>query len=406
LDGIPQNEEERFSESTDLMTRSPLFSIFLIVLVDVLGLTIILPLLPFYAESFGATPAVVGMLVSTYAICQLIAGPPLGHLSDRVGRRPVLLVSQIGTCVGFLILASASSLWMVFLARVIDGLTAGNLTVAQAYISDVTEPENRAKSFAMIGIAFGLGFLVGPAVSGYLAQFSNVYPILAAAGLSFTSIMCTYFLLAPVTPHAAPETEGGRGSRRAAYIESFKDGQLAPMLWQFFAFTLAFSTLYSGFALFAERRFTHNGMPFGPKEVGYVFAFSGLIGALIQGGGIGSLVKTFGESRLVQMGFATMALGFALLSEASQLLYLLIAITFLTFGSAILRPSLTSLITTRAARHRQGMVIGLMQSLMSVAQIVAPVVAGFLIQKQYLTIWALVGSAFCVVGWSLIAAMR
>src|SRR5262252_2457751 len=135
------------------MKRSPLFSIFLIVLVDVLGLTIILPLLPFYAESLGATAAVVGLLVSTYAVCQLIAGPPLGHLSDRIGRRPVLLVSQIGTCVGFLILGFAQTLWLVFLARIIDGLTAGNLTVSQAYIADVTEPENRAKSFGIIGRA-------------------------------------------------------------------------------------------------------------------------------------------------------------------------------------------------------------------------------------------------------------
>src|SRR5213080_4434175 len=127
------------------MKKSPLLSIFLIVLVDILGLTIILPLLPFYAESLGATPAVVGLLVSAYAICQLIAGPPLGHLSDRVGRRKVLLVSQMGTCVGFLILAYAQSLWTVFLARIIDGLTAGNLTVAQAYIADVTDSENRTK---------------------------------------------------------------------------------------------------------------------------------------------------------------------------------------------------------------------------------------------------------------------
>src|SRR5262245_22459201 len=199
---------------------SPLFPIFLIVLVDVLGLTIILPLLPFYAESLGATPAVVGLIVSTYAACQLIAGPPLGHLSDRVGRRPVLLVSQMGTCVGFLILASAHVLWMVFLARIIDGLTAGNLTVAQAYISDVTEPENRAKSFGIIGIAFGLGFLVGPALSGYLAQFSHTYPILAAAALSFTSILCTYFLLPSVAPHATPETGESRSSRWTAYVES------------------------------------------------------------------------------------------------------------------------------------------------------------------------------------------
>src|SRR5215813_3692145 len=153
------------------MKRSPLLSIFLIVLVDVLGLTIILPLLPFYAESMGATPRIVGLIVSVYALCQLIAGPPLGHLSDRIGRRPVLLVSQMGTFIGFLILAYAQSLWLVFLARIIDGLTAGNLTVAQAYIADVSDPENRTRSFGFIGIAFGLGFLVGPGISGFLAHF-------------------------------------------------------------------------------------------------------------------------------------------------------------------------------------------------------------------------------------------
>src|SRR5438034_7671866 len=185
------------------MKSSPLLSIFLIVLVDVLGLTIILPLLPFYAESLGATPSTVGLLVSAYAICQLLAGPPLGQLSDRVGRRPVLLVSQIGTFIGFLMLAFAHSLWLVFLARIIDGLTAGNLTVAQAYISDVTEPQNRAKAFGLIGVAFSLGFLVGPGVSGYLAQYGNHYPILAAAGLSFTSIMATTFLLPGVPPPGA-----------------------------------------------------------------------------------------------------------------------------------------------------------------------------------------------------------
>src|SRR6266704_2887830 len=226
------------------MKKSPLLSIFLIVLVDVLGLTIILPLLPFYAESLGATPAVVGMLVSAYAACQLIAGPPLGHLSDRVGRRPVLLVSQMGTFAGFLMLASAQSLWMVFLARIIDGLTAGNLTVAQAYIADVTDVENRTKSFGFIGIAFGMGFLLGPGISGFLAQFGNTYPIFAAAGLSFTSIICTYFLLPSVVPHPHPELEGGT-SRWKSLIDSFKDAQLGPLLWQFFAFTFAFSTFFS-----------------------------------------------------------------------------------------------------------------------------------------------------------------
>src|SRR5438132_889859 len=227
------------------MKKSPLLSIFLIVLVDVLGLTIILPLLPFYAESLGATPRIVGLLVSAYAICQLMAGPPLGHLSDRIGRRPVLLVSQMGTCIGFLILAYAHTLWLVFLARIIDGLTAGNLTVAQAYIADVTDAENRTKSFGMIGIAFGLGFLVGPGISGFLAQFGNTYPIFAAAGLSFTSILCTYFLLPSVQPHPDAD-EHNSPSRWKSYVESFKDAQLGPMLLQFFAFTFAFSTFFSG----------------------------------------------------------------------------------------------------------------------------------------------------------------
>jgi MFS family permease len=146
--------------------RQPLLPIFLTVLVDVLALTIILPLLPFYADSLGATPIVVGLLTASFAVCQLISGPILGRLSDRVGRKRVLLVSQMGTCIGFLVLGSAHTLWMLFLGRIIDGLTAGNLSIAQAYISDVTKPEERTKSFALIGIAFGMGFLIGPAISG------------------------------------------------------------------------------------------------------------------------------------------------------------------------------------------------------------------------------------------------
>src|SRR3989475_9630274 len=188
------------------MRRSPLLPIFLIVVVDILGLTIMLPVLPFYAEHFGASPAVVGLLVSTYALCQLVAGPALGSLSDQLGRKPVLIVSQVGTFIGFLILAGANSLWMVFASRIIDGLTAGNLSIAQAYIADVTAPKERARSFAVIGIAFGIGFLVGPGLSGYLsAHYGFQVPILCAAGLSLTSILGTTFLLPSVPPR--PEGE-------------------------------------------------------------------------------------------------------------------------------------------------------------------------------------------------------
>src|SRR6266480_2994437 len=181
---------------------SPLLPIFLIVMVDVLGLTILLPLLPFYAEHFGASPTVVGLLVSTYAICQLVAGPVLGQISDRVGRKPVLLVSQIGTFVGFLVLAFAPNLFVVFLARVIDGVTAGNLSIAQAYIADVTRPKERSRAFAVIGIAFGIGFLIGPGASGYLTtHFGFHVPILCAAALSLLSILGTTFLLPAIPPH-------------------------------------------------------------------------------------------------------------------------------------------------------------------------------------------------------------
>ena len=383
------------------MKKSPLLSIFLIVLVDVMGLTIILPLLPFYAESLGATPLTVGLLVSAYAFCQLIAGPPLGHLSDRIGRRPVLLVSQIGTFGGFLLLAFANSLWLVFVARIIDGLTAGNLTVAQAYISDVTEPQNRAKAFGLIGVAFSLGFLIGPALAGYLAQFGNHYPILAGAGMSLASILCTYFLLPAVAPHARPEQE--KGQRWKVYLDAFKDGSLAPLLWQFFTFTFAFGMFISGFALFAERRFVNNSVAFGAREVGYLFAYLGLVGIVVQGV-IGRLVKTLGEGRLVQIGFLTMACGFAVMSFVYYIPYVLVAITLLTFGNGLLRPSLTSLITKTVARHRQGMTIGLMQSTMSIAQIVAPIVAGTLIEHQFLSAWAWSGGVVCGIGLSLIAA--
>ncbi len=185
------------------LVRSPLLAIFLIVAVDVLGLTIMIPLLPFYAEKLGASPEQVGWLIGIYALCQLFSGPLLGRMSDHTGRKPLLLVSQAGTFVGFLITAFAPSLWILFLARAIDGCTAGNLSLAQAYISDVTEPKDRAKSFGIIGIAFGLGFLIGPAISGLLAKYDYRYPIFAAAALSATSILTTYLLLPAVTPPGA-----------------------------------------------------------------------------------------------------------------------------------------------------------------------------------------------------------
>ncbi len=377
------------------MHKSPLLPIFLIVSVDVLGLTIILPLLPFYAEKFGASPAVVGLLVSTYAFCQLISGPMLGRWSDHMGRRPLLLVSQLGTFIGFLILAYANALWLIFLSRVIDGLTAGNLSLAQAYISDVTKPEDRAKSFALIGIAFGVGFLIGPGISGFLAQFSYQYPIFAAAALSATSILSTYFLL----PCGAPAASDGATPRKFTlfdwgnYVRYFREPGLAPLLWQFFAFTLAFSMFMTGFPLFAERRYVWEGHAFGPKEVGYVYAYLGLLGVILQGGLIGKLVKVFGELTLVRAGFFCGLAGLAALGFTYSFPLLLIVTAVASSGMGAVRPALTSLITQKAARSEQGVVLGLTQSLNSISAIIAPAVGGVLIDHSLLTAWALVAAA-------------
>jgi DHA1 family tetracycline resistance protein-like MFS transporter len=379
------------------LLKSPLVPIFLIVSVDVLGLTIILPLLPFYAEKFGASPSVVGLLVSTYAFCQLIAGPMLGRMSDHMGRRPLLLVSQLGTFIGFLILAYANALWLIFLSRVIDGLTAGNLSLAQAYISDVTKPEDRAKSFALIGIAFGMGFLIGPGISGYLSQFSYQYPIFAAAALSATSILATYFLLPSTTPQAA---DGATPQKFTVldwgnYARYFRQPGLAPLLWQFFAFTLAFSMFMTGFPLFAERRYQWQGHPFGPKEVGYVYAYLGMLGVILQGGLIGRLVRTFGELTLVRAGFFLGMVGLAALGFTYSVPLLLLVAALSSSGTGVIRPALTSLITQKADRSQQGVVLGLTQSLNSIAAIVAPAIGGLLIDHSLLAGWAVTAAGIC-----------
>jgi len=383
--------------------KKVLLPIFLIVAVDILGMTIILPLLPFYAERYGASPKLVGLLITTYALCQLVAGPILGRLSDRYGRRPLLIVSQLGTFAGFLVLGWAKTLAWIFFSRFLDGITAGNLSLAQAYISDVTEPEDRAKSFGVIGIAFGLGFLIGPALSGFLAQYDYAYPAWAAAALSATSVLCTYVLLPQAVPHAG-DGDAGPGGRRlglldwGAYAQYFRREELAPLLLQFLLFCLMFSMFISGFALFAERRFA-----FGPREVGYLYAYSGLLGVFIQGGLLGRLVKRFGERALARAGFVSAALGLTGLAFASPRTLLIPVFTATAFGTGVLRPALTSLVTRAVGRREQGVVLGLTQSLNSTASILAPLLAGWLIDRGALKSWALAAAALSALGFALTA---
>jgi multidrug resistance protein len=373
--------------------------VFLIVAVDVLGLTIMIPLLPFYAERMGASPAQVGWLIGIYAACQLVSGPFLGRWSDSTGRKPLLIVSQLGTCLGFIVTAFAPNLWVLFAARAIDGLTAGNLSLAQAYISDVTKPEERAKAFGLIGIAFGLGFLIGPAVSGVLSRFDYRLPIFAAAALSAASVLTTWLMLPAVTP-------GGGGAappRRLtlfewrAYGAYFREPRLSSKLWQFLLFSLGFSMFVAGMPLFVERRLTWHGQPFGPEQVGYVWALAGLFGVLWQGPALGRLVKVFGELRLNRAGFIGYVGGYTILAFCTSVPWLVAATAVMSMGSLV-RPALTSLITHAAPREEQGVVLGLMQSLNSGALIVGPLIAGYLIEHGLLTTWGLAAAATAAMG--------
>jgi DHA1 family tetracycline resistance protein-like MFS transporter len=377
--------------------RSPLLPIFLIVLVDILGLTIMIPLLPFYAESMGASATVVGLLISSYALCQLVSGPVLGRMSDHIGRKPLLIVSQIGTLIGLLILAFAHVLWLVFLSRIIDGLTAGNLSLAQAYIADVTTPEERTKSFGVIGIAFGIGFMIGPGISGLLSQYGLAYPIFAAAFLSASSVICTATLLPRVTPH--PDDVGARLSPFdwKGYVEYFARPKLGALLWQFFFFAFSFALFVSGFALFAQRRYMWQGHEFGAHEVGYVFLYVGFLGVILQGGLLGRLVKWLGERTLVWTGFGIATVGYGLLAWTHTVGQLIFAST-VNSGSGVLRPAVTSLITQQAGRREQGVVLGLTQSITSISQIVAPVIAGVLIDRGQLNAWALATAGVALLG--------
>ena len=383
-----------------------LLPIFFIVLVDIFGFTLVFPLLAIYAEHFHASPLEATLLVSVYAVCQLFSGPFLGRVSDKIGRKPMLLVSQIGTFIGFIVMARANALWMLYVARVIDGATAGNLSLAQAYISDNTLPENRAKSFGIIGIAFGIGFFIGPMVTGYLTDYGLNAPIYAAAGLSFSSILLTALILPGGAPHPSSVETGdaGPGGKRVsvfafgAYAEFFQRPVLKGLFLQFACFAFAFSTFTSGFALFAERTFTFHGHPFGPKEIGYVFGYAGFLGIILQGGLIGRLVKRFGEAKLVLAGFASLVVGYVLLGLVGTLGLLVVVATISSFGNGILRPALTSLITQSAGKREQGVVLGLNQSITSVAQISAPILGGLLIERGLLGPWAFVAAFAALLG--------
>lgn len=365
------------------MKRSPLVVIFTTVFIDLVGFGIVIPVLPFYAEGsrFNASPRTVGLLFASYSVMQLIFSPILGRLSDKHGRRPVLLISIIGTGIGFLILGFASALWMLFVGRILDGITGGNISTAQAYIADITTKENRAKGMGLIGAAFGLGFVFGPAIGGILSRWGVGVPFLFAAGLCFANALLLYFTLPETVTRDHParaSAAGGRGLSQL--IQSLRNRRLAFVLGIYFLFIVAFSIMTTSFSLYTMFRFGYDA-----QHTGYLFAYVGIIAVIIQGGLIGRLVKRFGEVALVIVGaflfagslFAVPFVG----PQAGGLLALLIGGGLFSVGNSLSAPSLTSLASKSVGAAEQGGVLGVTQSVASLARAVGPALAAMLIHS-------------------------
>lgn len=366
------------------MKRSPLIVIFTTVFIDLIGFGIVIPVLPFYAEGtmFNATPRMVGLLFASYSIMQLIFSPVLGGLSDKHGRRPVLLLSIIGTGIGFLVLGFAKTIFMLFVGRILDGITGGNISTAQAYIADITTTENRAKGMGLIGAAFGLGFIFGPALGGILSQWGIHVPFVFAAVLCFVNAVLLYFTLPEtVTPDhpAKNRAAGGRSLRHV--LNSFKQPRLAFVLIIYFLFIVAFSIMTTSFSLYTMFRFGYDA-----THTGYLFAYVGLIAVIIQGGLIGRLVKRFGELPLVIFGALCFAVSLFAVPfvgpAAGGLAALLVGGGVFSMGNSLATPALTSLASKSVGPAEQGVVLGVTQSVASLARAVGPFLAAVLINSS------------------------
>jgi MFS transporter, DHA1 family, tetracycline resistance protein len=377
------------------MKTARLINIFIVVFVDLLGFSLILPLLPYYAENFGASPTLVGLLTASYAAASFIGAPLMGRLSDRYGRRIILLLSVAGTCVGFLFLGLAEPLGhllagffaasaphafilgILFFSRILDGLTGGNITVAQAYISDITDETNRSKGLGLIGAAFGLGFIIGPAVGGLLSRFSYSLPAFVAAALSFLNLFSIFFFL--------PESLTGE-KRQAlqkqkrppftlkALLLSLNRPKVGPLLHVRFFFGLAFSMFQSIFALYAAKK-----LNLSPQTTGFVLAYVGVLSVLVQGVGIGLVTKRFRENAIIITALWLMAFGLVGWAVTPNLPILLVIMLPLALGGGILNTVLNSAISKAVSREEMGGMLGISSSLESLTRVISPSVGGFLL---------------------------
>ncbi|MFY9607445.1 MAG: MFS transporter [Blastocatellia bacterium] len=369
-------------------TRSPLVIIFITIFIDLVGFGIVIPVLPLYAERYGASEATVGLLLATYSAMQFVFAPILGKLSDRVGRRPVLLVSLMGTSLGFLLMGFAPlmpvgfvlfglapTLVWLFVARIIDGISGANISTAQAYIADVTPPEERSKGMGLIGAAFGLGFIFGPAIGGALSHISPEAPFFFAAAMAAANATALYFLL-PESLSAEHRSQAQRGGL-VEVLEQSGISQLGAVLATYFFSTVAFAMMTATFALFAAHRFK-----FDEAKTGYLFAYVGVIGAVIQGGLLGRLVKMFGDKPLAVTGTAIFAASVFLFPLSQTVTALIFASTGFAIGNSLMTPTLNALASKSVSAGLQGRVLGVLSSVASLARIIGPVLGGWLLSRD------------------------
>ena len=351
-------------EADERVKRRALLAVFITIFVSLIGFGIVIPLLPFYAQRFQASELQIGLLFAAFSVAQLFASPILGDWSDRWGRRPVLILSLLGSAASFVMLALAPNLLWLFLSRLLDGFTGGNITTARAYIADISPPERRARNFGLIGAAFGLGFILGPALGGGLASFGLAVPAWAAAAMSLLAAAYAFVAL-PETAHLVPAK---RPSPWREMPVTLTRSPAARLLWMNFILWLGFSIYQTTFPLFVAMRF---GL--GPREIGYILAVVGLVGALSQAALVGRAVHALGEQRTLLVGLLLNIVGLsgAAFTHSLPVFYLLVGVA--SMGGALALPCVVSLISRSASDTEQGRIQGVSGSLESLARIVAPI---------------------------------
>jgi DHA1 family tetracycline resistance protein-like MFS transporter len=359
--------------------KKRLFSIFLVVFIDLLGFSIILPLLPFYAETFGASATVVGLLVAIYAAGQMISAPLLGRLSDRYGRRPFLIISILGGAISFFILGLATNLTMLFIARLVAGLTAGNISVAQAYITDVTDAKNRSRGLGLIGAAFGLGFVIGPALGGLLSQWGYAVPAFLAAGIATLNLVVVFFWL----PESLTEERKNEILLQKkppisinSLLATLRKPIVGPLLHTRVFYGFAFALFQSVFALYGQYRFGLNA-----QNIGYLLTYVGVLSVITQGVLVGKISDRFPDHKIILFSTAIIGASFFAWAFAPNIIFLLVTLLPIAMAAGILNTIINTALTKAVPPVEFGGILGLSASLESATRVIAPSLGGFLLES-------------------------